>query len=283
MRVLVTGAAGVVGTELCRDLRARNHEVIPVDVAGGAEMIRADLRDAGAAREVLEKHRPEVVLHLAANKNVVQCEENREAAHAVNFGITENLAQGCAAISCRMVYFSSDYVFGKEDRFWVEGDVPCPTTQYGRDKVESERVIAEQVPDHAIIRTAGLYGFPGDLTQVVRGVLSRGDIFDAFENLTNCPTWTGDLFRMIAVILEQGERGIFHCVGPESLSRFAYARCVAAVSGMDASLVRATSLDFTKDVRPPTLRLDGRATYRKLGVMPGTLEENLRKALGVGE
>lgn len=277
MRLMVTGGAGVVGSELCSHLRNAGHPVFPVDVSGGDGVIVADLRDEAAVSRVFEQIRPDAVLHLAANKNVFFCEEHPEVAHAVNYKITEILTAACNRFNARMIFISSDYVFGGSSRTFTETDEPCPTTQYGKDKAASEQVILKTLKDGAIVRTAGLYGFPGDLLQVVKAALSKGESFRAFDNLINCPTWTPDLFRMIDRILEAGFCGIFHCVGPEALSRFDYACAVAEVFDLDRTMVLAEKLDFTKDIRPPSLRLDGHSTYARLGVTPGTLKENLKR------
>jgi len=276
MRVLLTGAAGVVGRELWSHLRERQINVIATDIAEFPDVVPADLRNAEAVCGLMEKYQPDVLLHLAANKNVFFCEENRAVAHDVNYRMSETLASACANSGVRMVFFSSDYVFGAEDQIWRETDIPCPTTQYGRDKAASEAFICRHLDDYAIIRTAGLYGFSGDLTHVVRSALSKRESFNAFSNLVNCPTWTGDLFAMLDSILENHRTGVFHCVGPEALSRFDYASRVAAAFGLDGALVRAETLDFSKDIRPPALRIDGSATFKALGVSPGRLEDNLR-------
>lgn len=277
MPLMITGGAGVVGTQLCRHLRARGHEVVAVDVMETQGVVRADLLDDVASKRVFETHRPEVVLHLAANKNVFFCEENPDVAHAVNFQMTESLVGLCAAFNARMIFISSDYVFGEEDRVWKEDDTPCPTTQYGRDKAASEKVIGEVLSDYAIVRTSGLYGFQEDLVHVVRSVLAKGETFNAFDNLSNCPTFLPDLFNMLDAILQNELSGVFHCVGPEAMSRFDYAKTVAEVLGLDASLVQPESVDFEQDIRPPSLRLSGAQTYSRLGVVPRKLSDNLRK------
>jgi dTDP-4-dehydrorhamnose reductase len=277
MRLMVTGGAGVVGSELCLHLRKSGHGVFPVDVTGAEGVIVADLRDEAEVCRVVEQIRPDAVLHLAANKNVFFCEEHPEAAHAVNFKITEILTATCKQYNVGMIFISSDYVFGGSSRIFTETDEPCPTTQYGKDKAASERVILTTLKNSAVVRTAGLYGFPGDLVQVVRAALSKGEPFRAFDNLINCPTWTPDLFRMIDRILESGFCGIFHCVGPEALSRFDYACVVAEGFGLDRQLVLTEKLDFGKDIRPSVLQLNGEITYVRLGVIPGTLQANIKR------
>lgn len=276
MRILLTGAAGVVGSALCRHLKGRHHEVIPVDMADSSGIIRMDLRKTDAAAALLGEYHPDVVLHLAANKNVFFCEENRAASHEINFGITETLTRACMQSGSRMIFFSSDYVFGANDEVVFEKSNPCPTTQYGRDKAESEAFIASHLGSWAIVRTAGLYGFPGDLVQVIRQAVSKGQPFSAFGNLKNCPTSLNDLFPMLDTILSQGLSGTYHCVGREVLSRFDYALQVARVLEFDESLIRSERLDFSRDIRPPCLHLDGEKTYSMLGYYPRSLAENIK-------
>lgn len=276
MHLMVTGGAGVVGSPLCRFLRDRGHTVTAVDLAGGDDVIRADLRVASEVQTLFSRVRPDALLHLAANKNVFFCEQNPAISYELNFKMTQTLVDCCCAFNARMIFLSSDYVFGKECRTWKESDTPCPTTQYGKDKAASEQEILRRLPDAAVVRTAGLYGFPGDLIQVVTSALSKHEPFNAFDNLVNCPTAAEDLFAMLNIILERGLSGIFHCVGPEAVSRFAYACTVAKVLNLPISLVRPEHLDFSQDVRPDLLHLSGEDTYKKLGMAARTLEEYLR-------
>ena len=276
MRILLTGAAGVVGSVLCQNLRGRCYEVIPVDIVDSPGIIRMDLRNSNAAVTLLSEHRPDVILHLAANKNVFFCEENISVTHEINFGITENLTRACMNSRSRMLFLSTDYVFGAKSEVFFEDSQPCPTTQYGQDKAESEAYIEGNLDSYVIMRSAGLYGFPGDLIQVVRQAISKGQRFNAFANLKNCPTSLNDFFCMLDIIISRELNGIFHCVGREFLSRFDYALQVAKALGLDASLIYSEMLDFSQDVRPPCLHLDGTKTYSVLGYHPLSLIENIK-------
>ncbi len=276
MRIVLTGAAGAVGTPLGRDLKRRQYEVLPVDIADSPGVIRIDLRNADAVAALLDEYCPDVVLHLAANKNVFFCEENKAVAHETNFGITENLARACMNNEIRMVFLSTDYVFGAGNAMHSEASSLCPTTQYGRDKAASEEFIKSHLVSCSIVRSAGLYGFPGDLVQVIRQTLAKGNVFNAFGNLKNCPTAMNDLSSMLDIILTRGLDGTYHCVGPEVLSRFDYAVQVARVFGFDESLIRLEMLDFSRDIRPPCLHLDGKKTYSTLDYYPRSLLENIK-------
>ncbi|MEZ4726560.1 MAG: sugar nucleotide-binding protein [Caldilineaceae bacterium] len=215
------------------------------------------------------------MLHLAALKNIPFCEQNKEAARATNYGITEILTRACTEFSVRLIFFSTDYVFGKYDRYWQEEDSPCPTTQYGIDKAASERLIQERLSDYAIVRTAQVYGFNGDFVSLVARALTAHQKFTAFANLANCPTWIGDLLPMVQKIIDDGRQGIFHCVGSEAMSRYQFAYEIANALRLDTASIQAVNLDFSTDIRPPIVRLNGASTYEMLQVYPRKVKENL--------
>lgn len=276
MRILVTGAAGMIGKKLSRCLCESSHQVIPIDIVQHDEAIfSADLRDRTTVFQLIKIYMPDLILHLASNKDLYFCEKNKAVSRATNYGITKVLAQVCSEFEIRMIFFSSDYVFGKYDRFWQENDRPCPTTQYGVDKADSELFIQQQLSDYAIIRTAQLYGLPNDLVSLVCKTLTSHQAFLAFANLINCPTWFADLFTMLKKIIDHGHQGIFHCVGSEAISRYQYAYEIAKTFALDTSYIQAVDLDFSTDIRPPVVRLNGALTYDILQHYPKNLKDNL--------
>lgn len=277
MRILLTGAAGVVGVQLTSYLCKVGHQVIPVDFKPSEGTIRADLRDEATVYRLFEVHSPNLIIHLAALKNLNFCEQNKEASRATNYGITKLLTRACLEFKTRIIFFSSDYVFGKYDRLWKEEDTPCPTTQYGMDKAASEFIIREKLSNYAIVRTAQLYGFPGEFVSLVCKALTSDQEFTAFANLVNCPTWINDLFAMLNKIIVHDSQGIFHCVGPEAVSRYQYACKIAEAFALDSSYIKAVNLDFSTDIRPPVVRLSGASTEERLRFYTGTLKDNLPK------
>ena len=274
-RVLITGAAGMVGRYLVKCLQVAGYQVIPVDLVMVEGIIPADLRDESCVVRLIKTYTPDLVLHLAALTQLNVCEQNKTASHTTNYGITKNLANACVEFQLRLIFLSSDYVFGKDNYLWKEDDLPCPTTQYGIDKAASEALIQNSFTDYVIVRTAQLYGFDGDFVSLVCSALTDGQKFIAFANLVNCPTWLGDLWAMLQIIIQRGHRGIFHCVGPEPLSRYQYAWEIAQAFALDTTLIEPTKLDFSIDIRPPIVRLSGINTYDNLQFYPGKLRENL--------
>ena len=275
LRILITGAAGLIGRQITNYMLDAGHYVIPVDCVVEKGIICEDLRDEANVVRIIDNHTPDLILHLAAIKNLQFCEQNKDVSHMTNYGITEVLTRICHDFEIRMIFFSSDYVFGKYDYFWKEKDFPCPTTQYGIDKANSEFLIKEKLTNYAIIRTAQLYGFNGDYVSLVWRALNSNKEFKAIENLVNCPTWIGDLLAMLNKIIVDGNQGIFHCIGPESISRYQFACKIAEVFTLDPSYVKLDNLDFLRDIRPPVVRLNGSSTYNDLQIYPGRLKDNL--------
>ncbi|MFK8184735.1 MAG: NAD(P)-dependent oxidoreductase [Phormidesmis sp.] len=275
MKILITGATGAIGTKLCEYLRKLNHQVIPVGLTPRENIISADLRDEATVIQLFKSYKPDLLIHLAALTNIRFCEQNKAASWAMNYSITELLTQACLKHKTRILFFSSDYVFGKYNYLWKESDTPCPVNQYGKDKAAAEQLIKINLSDYAIIRTAQLYGVPGDLVGLVQKTLASQKEFTAFANLINCPTWIGDLFEMLKIIIHQEHQGIFHCVGPEAVSRYQYACEIAKALALEPSRIKALKLDFSDDIRPPIVRLSGTSTYERLQFRAGKLENIL--------
>jgi len=275
MRIFISGAAGVVGKSLSNYLRNIGHQIIAVDIIDRDDIICIDLRDEATVLKLIAKHSPDIILHLASIKNLNYCENNKTQAHLTNYGVTKILTRICKTYDIRLIFFSSDYVFGQFDYFWKESDTPCPTTQYGRDKAKAEKLIQTTLYDFAIIRTAQIYGFSGDFVDLVYQTLTSQQTFDAYSNLINCPTWIGDIAEMLNKIILHNKKGIFHCVGTEALSRYQFANVVVEVFSLDKSYIVAKDLDFSTDIRPPVVRLNGSRTYNELKVYPKTLKETI--------
>lgn len=272
---LITGGGGSIGRLLGAYLKAKGYQIISIDRILNEETIQIDLRDKEAVYKMINTYQPDFLIHLAAIKNLLFCENNRILTHETNFGITEKLTYLCAEHDIQFIYFSSDYVFGDSAHNWQEEDTTCPVTQYGKDKAASEAIIQQCLTDYAIVRTAQLYGFNGDFVSLVHTTLATNKTFKAFANLINCPTWIGDLFPMVHAIIAQHHKGKFHCVGPEALSRYQYACEIAQALKLDTAYIQPINLDFTIDIRPSRVCLNGQATYKRLEIDPGLLKANL--------
>jgi len=278
VKILLTGATGFVGAALLPMLRGAGHQVTPVGFRqAGGDRVVADLTDGATVADLLAREAPEAIVHLAGNKDVFFCEQNEAASRRLNVEMTEHLVRACRGRPTRLLYLSSDYVFDGIGVPFDESSERCPTTRYGAHKCEAEDLIDSASEDHAILRSSGLYGAGSDFVSVVLRVLGGGETFRAFDNLHNNPTFLGDLGKMVDAVLDRGLSGVFHCVGGQTVSRYQFARSIAEVAGLDVRHVVPEALDFSIDIRPPRLEMDGRRTYAIVGIVPETIRDILAR------
>src|SRR4029077_3311241 len=156
-RWLVTGAGGMLGTDMVAALTTCGEPVTGLDRAG------LGVTAAGAVSDAIADGLPDVVVNCAAWTAVDDAEASEERALAVNAGGAANLAAACAGRGARLVQVSPDYVFaGDGGRPYAETDVPAPRTAYGRTKLAGERAVLERLPGSGyVVRTAWLYGAHG--------------------------------------------------------------------------------------------------------------------------
>lgn len=164
MRILVTGANGMLGTALVPVLQQR-HQVWGIDVND------CDICDVGAISAVLHTRQPELVIHLAAYTNVDGCKTNPLIAEATNSTGTRNVATACAEVGATMLYLSTDYVFdGTKSAAYLEDDCPNLISVYDRSKLLGEQHVQAILCRHLIVRTSWLYGPNGK--NFVRGTVT---------------------------------------------------------------------------------------------------------------
>ena len=163
MRILIAGAAGMLGRDVRGVGERAGHELVLVDLP------ELDITDAGAVEAFLRERRPEAVLNCAAWTDVDGAETHREQAYAVNAAGAGNLARAAAATDIPMLHISTDYVFdgrapldaqGRE-RAYVESDPTGPSSVYGQSKLVGEQQVLAASPRHTVVRTAWLYGVHG--------------------------------------------------------------------------------------------------------------------------
>ncbi len=227
MKLLVTGGAGYLGSEL-----ARQHDVVVTWLRTkptAARGLRVDLADAAEVDRAFAAADPDVVVHTAYR----QAEEHlqRDVIDA-----TTNVARACAALDARLVYVSTDLVFdGDVGAPYVEADEPRTTSAYGRAKLEAERIAMRLHPDTLVVRTSLLYGNPGGPQE--RLALRDDVVFFADEIRT--PIHVVDLAGALLELAAGPATGILHVAGPDPLSRYDFARKLAAAQGRDPAALRS--------------------------------------------
>ncbi|MCC6145077.1 MAG: dTDP-4-dehydrorhamnose reductase [Candidatus Hydrogenedentes bacterium] len=274
MKVLVIGALGQLGTELCKAFGS--DELVTADVDGGD--VQVDLRNALETHRVVEEVQPQVVFNTAAAHNVPQCEEEPDLAFAVNATGARNLARACHAAGARLVHMSTDYVFGHGGtRPYVETDLPAPLSIYAASKLAGEHLVAAECPNHQIIRTAAMYGHAPCRAKGGKNFVSlmlhlaetKGEVRVVTDEITT-PTYTGALVRQMRLLAEQGEPGVYHCTCRGECSWYDFAKAIFEETGTDVKLHEAKSSDFQSGVQRPSYSvLENRhAAVQGLCIMP---------------
>jgi dTDP-4-dehydrorhamnose reductase len=245
VKILVTGAAGMLGRDLVPHLAPR-HEVVGVDM-------EVDVTDPRAVGDCVREVAPQAILHLAAWTDVDGAEEHEEAAEAVNAQGSGNVAAAAAEAGAALVVPSTDYVFdGSLGRAYAEDDAPAPLGAYGRTKLAGERAALAAWPEGTrIARTAWLYGASGK--NFVETMLALGrarDEVSVVDDQEGSPTWTRDLAPALEALLDQPP-GVYHTAGGGSVTWAGFARAIFEEAGVDCRVVPITTAELGRPAPRP--------------------------------
>ena len=228
MRVLVTGANGMLGTALLPRLAAE-HEVVGVD------FLDFDISQEAAVQKAFRDLRPEFVFHLAAFTDVDGCEANPQKAEQVNALGTRNVARACAEIGAVLLYVSTDYVFdGSMERPYREDDAPNPISVYGQSKLGGEQHVQSLLARHFVVRSSWLYGPRGkNFVATILKVAQERDELRVVSDQRGSPTYTEHLAVKLAQMVQVQSYGIYHVTGAGNCSWFEFAQAILELGGLE--------------------------------------------------
>jgi dTDP-4-dehydrorhamnose reductase len=250
MRILLTGARGLLGSECVRVLHPR-HDLLTPDRG------ELDITAAPQVDEVVARFRPEVILNCAAFTQVDLCETRQEQAFAANVAGPRHLALAAARHGAYLIHISTDYVFdGRKPppTPYEEDDPTGPLSWYGRTKLAGELAVQEAGGRSAIVRTSWLYGRRGSsfLKKILAAALNPAiPELKVVDDQFGCPTWARRLAEQLARLLEAGATGIFHAAAQGHCTWFGLASRFLALMGIAKPLRPCPSRDYpTPAVRP---------------------------------
>jgi dTDP-4-dehydrorhamnose reductase len=285
LNVAITGACGLLGAHMAAALSLQ-HRVVGLDRHPwwGERPIHlhsGDLADADVRARFLDDAQPEVFIHCAALVNVDACEERPELAYRVNGDLTGLLARAVPR-NCTFVYVTTDGVFRGDQPLQRETDLPCPRTVYGRSKVHGEWEAALATPEHLIIRT-NFYGWSSGAKMTsgewLYRALTRHEPITLFDDFWFTPIYVVDLVERILALVAARQRGIFHVVGGERVSKFDYGVQLAQAIGLQLTAARRGSIETAslRAPRPRDMSLDSAATVAATGLPAPGCAEGLRR------
>jgi dTDP-4-dehydrorhamnose reductase len=253
MRLLVTGAAGMLGNEVVAAAEKLGHEVAAWDLP------ECDLTDAHATLDAVRRLDPRAVVNCAAYTNVDGAESDEATAERVNADAAGNLARACKAAGARLVHVSTDYVFdGTKREPWIESDAPNPLGAYGRTKLHGEEQVAAELDDHAIVRTAWLFGPHGpNFVATMLRLAGDNDEVSVVTDQVGSPTFAGHRAPALVDMAERSDSGIFHGAGAGSCSWYELTLEAFDMAGVSCRVLPTTSDRFQRPAPRPAYSVLG--------------------------
>jgi dTDP-4-dehydrorhamnose reductase len=248
MKVLVTGAGGMLGQDVVRAAEFVNHEVVAYPRAD------MDVTDPRVVRRIMHAETPDAVINCAAWTNVDGAEEQEAQATEVNGAGAGIVAAEAADVGAVVVHQSTDYVFdGSSRRPYIESDPTSPIQAYGRSKLAGEIEVAAAAERHFIVRSSWLFGAGGG--NFVETMLRHADDVAPLlvvRDQVGAPTYTGHLADALVRLLDGDAYGIHHIAGSNECSWYEFALEIFRQAGTDTRVMSCTTEEYPRPaVRPP--------------------------------
>ena len=276
MKFFVTGVAGQLGHDVMNELAKRGYEGVGSDIApqySGVEdgssvttmpYVGMDITDAKAVRETILSVKPDVVVHYAAwtAVDLAEDEDKKEKVYAINAKGTQNIADVCKELDCKVIYISTDYVFNGQGTEPWQPDCKDyqPLNVYGKTKLEGELAISNTVSKYFIVRIAWVFGLNGK--NFIKTMLSVGKTHDEVRVVNDqigTPTYTYDLSRLLVDMAETDKYGYYHATNEGGyISWYDFTCEIYKQAGLSTKVTPVTTAEYgvSKAARPFNSRLD---------------------------
>lgn len=276
MKVFVTGVGGQLGHDVMNELHKRGYEGVGTDIApeySGVQdgspvttmpYVQLDITDRAMVEKVICEVNPDVVVHCAAwtAVDLAEDEDKVEKVRAINAGGTQNIADVCKKLDCKMVYISTDYVFdGQGTEPW---DPDCkdyaPLCVYGQTKLEGELAVSNTLDKYFIVRIAWVFGLNGK--NFIKTMLTVGKKFDTVRVVCDqigTPTYTLDLSRLLVDMVATDKYGYYHATNEGGyISWYDFTCEIFKQAGYTTNVVPVTTAEYglSKAARPFNSRLE---------------------------
>ena len=260
MKVLVTGAKGMLGQDLCPLLEDYGYDVIEADLD------YFDITNSYEIKKFIDGALPfDFIIHCAAYTDVEKAEDDFDKAYNINVLGTKNVANIASKYSIPFIYISTDYVFdGNKGVPYEITDITNPMNNYGLTKLKGEEVVKSICSKYFIIRTSWLYGHHGNNFVEKMISLKDKDVIKVVDDQIGSPTWTVELSNNIIQIIENNIFGTYHVCGSGFTSWYGFAKKIFQFLNIDVNIVPCKSKDFPQKAKRPAYSvLDNNNCCRK--------------------
>ena len=259
MRILITGAAGMLGTDARRIFAEYGYQVIPTDIdpAATGEIRPLDITNFAAVHHLFAEVRPELVFHGAAYTNVDGCESDPETALKVNALGTWNVASAAEEIGAALVAISTDFVFdGTKKKPYTEFDTPVPVSSYGASKYAGENLARAACRRCYVVRTSWLYGVHGkNFVYTILNLAKTKAELPIVADQFGTPTYTVDLMEAVVGIIQAPLYGTYHVSNGGETNWQGFAQTILEKSGLGhIQVAPITSAEYARRFGSPTRR-----------------------------
>lgn len=273
MKVLVTGSAGMLGSAVIDRLRADGCEIVATGKSvRGEAVLPMDIQDWRSVRATFGEHKPDLVLHLAAETNVDLCEQEPDHAYACNAFGTENIVRACGEQGAVMAYVSTANVFdGEKSEPYTEYDTPGSVNVYGRSKYAGECIVEQSLDRYFIFRAGWMVGgweidkkFVYTMVQLCHEKKEIRVVDDKFGS----PTFTGDFATHMMAVVKSGRYGLYHLVNKGTASRWQIAKEIVKGLGKvgEVDVVPVSSAEFSSPAPRPRSEMMQNLKLQLLGL-----------------
>lgn len=301
MKVLITGANGLLGQHLVKLLLEKNYQVFATGKGAARFSIsqdqqqyqqhsyyEMDITDAQSVARVFAITQPEVVVHAAAMTQVDDCELDPGQCERTNVQGTAHVLTEAEIYSRHFIYISTDFVFDGEKGNYSEDDDLKPVSYYGFTKMQAEALVQTGDMPWSIVRTCLVYGnvLQGTRSNIiswVRDSLQQGKRIRVVSDQYRTPTYVEDLAKGISLIIDRKAEGVFHISGKDLLTPYDMAVKTAELLQLDQSLIeKVDASSFTQPgKRPPRTGFNIEKARRELGYEPLSFNKGLGRMLNL--
>ncbi|SEL56617.1 dTDP-4-dehydrorhamnose reductase [Ruminococcus sp. YRD2003] len=268
MKAFVTGVGGQLGHDVMDELAKRGYEGVGSDILESVPTdypyVQLDITDAAAVEKAISEVKPDVVVHCAAWTAVdaAEDEENRPKVKAINVDGTQNIANVCKKLGCKMIYISTDYVFNGQGTEPWKPDCKdyAPQNVYGQSKLDGELAVANTLDKYFIVRIAWVFGVNGK--NFIKTMVNVGKTHDEVRVVSDqigTPTYTLDLSRLLVDMAETEKYGYYHATNEGGyISWYDFTVEIYKQAGMSTKVTPVTTAEYglSKASRPFNSRLD---------------------------